>query len=162
MRQVTIEAAFITMMNKLVFAQDIMLDPLYMALKSDARRNGISEINRIQEKMEENTSRRHQLRSMMTQGLLDADIFNDENNTLLSEYDDMEKNLYRLKSEINSELIHIKELEKLMVFTKKREILESYDDELFIEHVDYLIAYSQTKIGFVLKCGLTLVEEVDV
>lgn len=160
-RQLTIEMAFITMMNKLIFAHKQMLIPLREGLMASENKSGLGEINRLQEEMENNTSRRDRLRMMMTQGLLDAEIFNEENNTLLAEYEEMEMRLDDTKANVNEDLIHLKELERLMRFTSTASMLVDFREDLLSEYVDHLIAYSQTKIGFALKCGITLVEEVE-
>jgi hypothetical protein len=39
-------------------------------------------------------------------------------------------------------------------------MLTEFSDELFTEYVDGIIVYTRTCIGFRLRCGLTLKEEV--
>lgn len=97
---------------------------------------------------------------MLTQGLLDAEIFNGENNLLLTEYDNMETELSELRSGINSALTQISEIEALMKQLNPGKMLTEYDEKLFIRFVDHIIIDSQTEMEFVLKCGLRLKEEV--
>ena len=158
--QAAIEAAFATMMNKLVYAHKSMLIPLRDSLKSAEQTNGFRGINTLENKMEENAQQRSRLRLLLTQGLLDAELFNTENNVLLSEYRDMETGIADLKMKLNSDLQRVQALERLMSYTARGKMLEEYAKELFLEHVDHVTVYSLTKFEFSMKCGLTLIEEV--
>ena len=72
----------------------------------------------------------------------------------------MESELAELRSETNSALIRITEVEELMRFLNPRKMKTEYDEELFIRLVDHIVVNSQTEIEFVLKCGLRLREEL--
>lgn len=159
-REDVIQAEFITMMNKLAFGKDAVLKPLLNGLRSSDRTEGVGRINELGRRMEENASQRERLRTMLTQGLLDAEIFNAENNLLLTEYESMETELSELRSGINSTLTQISEIEKLMKHLDPGKTKTEYDEELFIRFVDHIIIHSATVIEFVLKCGLRLKEEV--
>jgi hypothetical protein len=39
-------------------------------------------------------------------------------------------------------------------------MLTEFSDDLFTEYVDSIIVYTRARIGFRLRCGLTLKEEV--
>lgn len=54
----------------------------------------------------------------------------------------------------------IKETEKLLHFIEALETQTEFSGEAFTEYVDNIIVYSRTSIGFCLKCGLTLKEEL--
>lgn len=155
-----IQVAFMTMMNKLAFGKDEVIKPLLNDLRSCNRTDGIDRINELEVRIEDNVRRRSRLRTMLTQGLLDADIFNEENNHLLTEHECMESELAELRSETNSALIRITEVEELMRFLNPRKMKTEYDEELFIRLVDHIVVNSQTEIEFVLKCGLRLREEL--
>lgn len=155
-----LQAAFMTMMNKLAFGKNKLLKPLLNALRSSDRTEGVDRINEIGDRIEDNANQRGRLRTMLTQGLLDADIFNEENNNLLSEYEGLEKELADLKSGINSILTQIAEVEELIRFLDPGEMRTEYDEELFVRFVDHIVIHSQTEVEFVLKCGLRLIEEM--
>lgn len=159
-REDAIQAGFTTMMNKLSFGKDAILKPLLDGLRSSDRTEGVDRINELGQKMEQNARQRERLRTMLTQGLLDAEIFNGENNLLLTEYDNMETELSELRSGINSALTQISEIEALMKQLNPGKMLTEYDEKLFIRFVDHIIIHSQTEMEFVLKCGLRLKEEV--
>lgn len=52
------------------------------------------------------------------------------------------------------------ELKKLIRYLDSAEISTEFHDDIFITYVDRVIVYSRTRIGFQLKCGLTLQEEL--
>ena len=68
------------------------------------------------------------------------------------------KGLYQL---INGGVTKIEELKKLLKFLNKKTNIQLYEDEIFENYVEKIIAYSPTAIGFQLKCGITLKERVD-
>lgn len=51
-------------------------------------------------------------------------------------------------------------LSELLRFAERSEMLTNFDESLFNSHVNKVIVYSQTEIGFELKCGLTLKERI--
>ena len=159
-RQDVLETGFMTMMNKLAFGKEQILKPLLTELQSADRTEGFGHINELEQRMEDNTQQRERLRIMLTQGLLDAEIFNEENNILLSEYEGMETELAELRSGINSTLNGIEELEKLIRQLDSAEMMTEYDEDLFIRFVDHIIIHSPTAMSFALRCGLILREEV--
>jgi site-specific DNA recombinase len=155
-----IQAGFITVMNKLTYGRDAVLKPLLNALKSSDRTEGFDRISELERKLEENAKHRERLRTMLTQGLLDAEIFNDENNLLLSEYERMETELSDLRAGINSTLTQISEIDELIRHLGSGEMQTEYDEEQFLLFVDHIIIHSASDIEFVLKCGLRLREKV--
>lgn len=159
-RQDDLETGFMTMMNKLAFGKEQILKPLLAKLQSVDRAEGFGHINELEQGMEDNTHQRERLRVMLTQGLLDPDIFNEENNILLSEYESMETELAEMRSEASSMLTQIAELEELIRWLDPARMMTEYDEELFLRFVDHIIVHSPTDMSFALKCGLTLREEV--
>ncbi len=158
--QETVETAFMTMMNKLAFAKEEMLRPLLEEIGSFDRTEGVGRINELEQKIEENVRRREHLRSMLTQGLLDADIFNSENNLLLAETDQAETELSDLKAGIREQLTIIAELEKLIKHLGSGQMMTVFDEHIFTEYADHIVVRSRSCIEIVLKCGLHLKEAI--
>ena len=44
-------------------------------------------------------------------------------------------------------------LTRLLKYTAKGRTITEFDDELFTEHVDHVVIYKRTEIGFAMKCG---------
>ena len=60
--------------------------------------------------------------------------------------------------------LKITETEKLLRFTEQSALqggaIENFDEALFSDFVDRILAFDRNEIGFVLKCGLTLRERI--
>ena len=148
------------MEHKLIFAHKVMLVPLIDSLQRGEQLDGITSVNRLEQDLEENLRQRDRLQQLLAQGLLDAEIFNAENNALLSQYAEKDKMLVELKGRLNHKLRRVEELQKLMRLTGTGRIMAEYNAEEFLTYVDHVEIQSQKRFAFVLKCGLTLVEEV--
>lgn len=66
-----LKQAFITMMNKLVYAHRIILKPYVDALKNTSSDDSLRRIQEIQTLLAQNTEKRETLTKLMTQGIID-------------------------------------------------------------------------------------------
>lgn len=66
-----LKQAFITMMNKLVYAHRIILKPYVDALKNTSSDDSLRRIQEIQTLLAHNTEKRETLTKLMTQGIID-------------------------------------------------------------------------------------------
>ena len=82
-----LKQAFVTMMNKLVYAHRIILKPYVDALKNTSSDDSLRRIQEIQTLLAQNTEKRETLTKLMTQGIIDPILFNKETNELLSQAD---------------------------------------------------------------------------
>ena len=71
--------AFITMMNKLVYAHRIILKPYVDVLKNTSSDDSLRRIQEIQTLLAQNTEKRETLTKLMTQGIIDPIFFNKGN-----------------------------------------------------------------------------------
>ncbi|MFR2372645.1 MAG: zinc ribbon domain-containing protein, partial [Anaerobutyricum sp.] len=76
-----LKQAFITMMNKLVYAHRIILKPYVDALKNTSSDDSLRRIQEIQTLLAHNTEKRETLTKLMTQGIIDPILFNKETNS---------------------------------------------------------------------------------
>ena len=159
-REVDLERAFVTMINKLIFAHRIILKPLLDSLRGVNKADNISRINEIEEMMEQNLNRRQALVTLMTKGYLEPALFNGENNELLNEFEELQKEKDCLSFEINGELTKVEEVAKLYKFIQKAEMLTSFDAGIFEEYVGSITIHTRSEVLFKLKCGLMLMERM--
>ena len=159
-RESNLERAFVSMMNKLIFAHKLVLKPLIESLRGINKADSILLINELEEKMEQNIKRRQTLVTLMTKGYLEPAVFNEENNELLREFDELQKEKDNLSYEINGELTKTEEVGKLYKFAQKAEILTSFDADVFKKYVDHIAVHTRTEVSFKLKCGLSLTERM--
>lgn len=152
--------AFVTMMNKLIFARKEVLVPFMQALLGDNRREDLLRINELEQKLEKNEERRRSLATISAKGYLEPALFNYTNNTLLQEAEQMQAERSALVGSINGSLRKTEEIDKLLKYVNKAEMFKVFSDEPFEKFVEKVIVNSQAEVTFVLRCGLKLKERI--
>ena len=155
-----IEHAFITMMNKLIFAHKIILKPLLDSLTGINSEDSLSEILAIDKKIEENGEQQNVLAGLRTKGYLDPAVYKKGNNELLHELERLKQQKESLIRLLNSDDKTQKVVNELLKFTSKSQMLLEFNSDVFDHFVDHIIVYSREEIGFDLKCGITLKERL--
>jgi glycyl-tRNA synthetase beta subunit len=108
----------------------------------------------------ENSQQKERLTGFMAQGYIDQILYNEEMNTLLAQADRYNAEIEMLSNNVKGDASHIQTATSLLRFTEKSSMLDSFDEELFEETVNYIRVLSREKIAFELKCGLTLTERM--
>ena len=153
-----IKAAFVTMMNKLIFGCKQVLAPYYDALRLADTDESLQGILDLKNELQRNSDRKNDLRKLRVKGFLDAAMYNQELRRVEMESEEIRTKMKCIDRA--GENGDIKETKKLLRFAESAEMLTEFSDELFTEYVDSIIVYTRTCIGFRLRCGLTLKEEV--
>ena len=157
-RDDVLKAAFVTMLNKLIFSRKLILKPLYDTLRADSTDESIKRMQELQQLLEKNSEKKHTLRQLRAQDIIDNVMFNQEMNMLRKAAEDYRNELAVLGTYTSAEAYEITELDKLLKFTETTALLDEFSDELFTAFVDHIIVYDRDYIEFRLKCGLTLKE----
>lgn len=155
-----LKLAFVTMMNKLVFAQRRILKPYIEALQNSPVDTPMKRIQELQTSLAENTEKRETLSRLMAQGIIDQVLYNRETNVLLSKAANYKREMEALSSNISSSASTLAAANDLLHFAEKGVMLDAFDDELFTRHVDRIIVVSREEVSFELKCGLSLHERM--
>ena len=153
-----IKAAFVTMMNKLIFGCKQVLMPYYDALRLADTDESLQEILDLKNQIQRNNDRKNDLRKLRVKGFLDVAMYNQELRRVEKENDELRDRLKCLDK--IGENGDAQETKKLLHCVESAEMLTEFSDDLFSEFVDSIYVYTRTCIGFRLKCGLTLKEEV--
>ena len=153
-----IKAAFVTMMNKLIFGCKQVLVPYYDSLRLADTDESLQGILDLKNELQRNSDRKNDLRKLRVKGFLDAAMYNQELRRVEMESEEIRAKMKCIDRA--GENGDIKETKKLLRFAESAEMLTEFSDELFTEYVDSIIVYTRTCIGFRLRCGLTLKEEV--
>lgn len=153
-----IKAAFVTMMNKLIFGCKQVLVPYYEALRLADTDESLQGILDLKNELQHNSDRKNDLRKLRVKGFLDATMYNQELRRIEMENEEIRTKMRRLDRA--GENGDIREAKKLLHFAETAEMLTEFSDELFTEFVYNIYVYTRTCIGFHLRCGLTLKEEV--
>ena len=155
-----LKVAFLTMMNKLIFACKKMLTPMFRNLQGYYDKEYLLQIQEYEMKLEKNIEQRQVLASLMSSGLLEPALFNKENNTLILEEKRLHEEKDKLIHSVSGYRTKAETLQKLIKCVSGREFLTEYDDELFVAHIDHVTVVSRTEVVFSLKCGLNLRERL--
>ena len=155
-----IKTAFTTMMNKLVFGHQEILRPLMRSFRGMDDKDRLLQIDALERQIEENADKKQTLTMLMAQGLLDAAVYNSESNALVQEEQKLKTSREELMNNIGGDKTKVRELQALMDFTSKGEMLTEFDEEFFTAFVEHIIVQSREKITFHLKCGLNLTERL--
>lgn len=153
-----LKLAFITMMNKLIFAHRHILKPYLESLKHASTDDSLRRIQQIQTLLAQNTEKRETLTKLMTQGIIDPVLYSQETNELLSQADTFRNEIGALKNMVSGDVTKVTETTALIHFAEKNAMLHEFDDDLFERFVKRIIVHSRNDIRFELKCGLTLRE----
>lgn len=155
-----IKLAFITMMNKLVYGHNMVLKPLLRTLRGIDDKDRLLQIQELDIRIETNTDRKQILANLMATGVLEPAVFNKENNALLAEEQHLREEKDKLVSFVGGDKVRMKELQKLMAFTTKGEMLTAFSDEVFLAFVENITVETRESIVFHLKSGLNLTERL--
>lgn len=148
-----IKAAFVTMMNKLIFARDKVLVPLAKGLNAVGNEDYILRLSEIESRLEDLSERRDKLMSFYSAGLLSPGAFANEIASVEYEEQECSNEIRELEVRMNAARGNNRDIEELLKFTKESEMLTEFDDELFTKFVERIMIYKRTEVGFELKCG---------
>ena len=159
-KEVDLERAFTTMMNKLIFAKKEVLDPLLEGIRSESHKCNMHRINKIDEKLQRNADRRQTLVMLMTRGYLDPALFTSESNEISSETDALmaEKELLINTAVGSAEMTDA--LGELIRFVGHAELSPAFDGDLVERFLDKVTVSKRNEVIFHLKCGLDLTERI--
>lgn len=155
-----LKTAFLTMMNKLVFSHQMVLRPLLNALKGTNDEERLMQIEEVETKLDKNTEQRQVLTGLMASGYLEPALFNKESNALTTEADMLRQKKDDLMHSMSGDRSKVDELESLMQFSKKNDMVMEYSDDLFLAYVERVMIISRSEVVFELKCGLNLKERL--
>lgn len=155
-----VKTAFLTMMNKLIFAHQMILKPLLHSLQGFDDKNRLLQIQEYETKLEKNMEKRQVLTSLMAGGLLEPALFSKENNALILEEKHLQEEKKQMINSVSGDRTKIEALETLIKFASGSEMLTEYSDEIFLSYVEVITVLSRKEIVFELKCGLKLKERL--
>ena len=155
-----VKAAFVTMMNKLTFARGKVLVPYSEMLKGSNDAGTLERLDEIDALLEKNMERRQQIMQFFTKGLLDPAVYAEETDALVEEERRLTEEKDALSNQMSGSYEQQEALAKLLKYTAKGRKLRTFDGELFTEHVDHVIIFERTEIGFAMKCGPVFRERI--
>ncbi|MDY5779971.1 MAG: recombinase family protein [Succinivibrionaceae bacterium] len=160
-KEAALEVAFVTMMNKLIFARKKVLLGLLDGIRSQNNRVGMKKINEIDKSIRKLSERRQSLTLMATRGIIDSATFIQETNSINAEQEELKRKKEQIINGENDMSQKTKYLEDLISFTEKKNMYTEFDKGLFDRFVNRITLASRTTAVFHLKCGLNLKEVIQ-
>ena len=150
-----LKAAFVNMMNKLIYSRKRLLLPLCENLNTQESDKSINRIHFLQAELQKISDKKETLRKLRATDIIDSIVFNQEMNRLENLSEEYRNEIGGLYNE-NSDYT---ELKNLIQFTN-REMLTEFNDEIFEGFVSKIVIINRNMAEFHLKCGLKLKENL--
>lgn len=160
-KEVYLEQAFITMMNKLIFSYDRILVPLLDTILNLEHGDYASLVSYLDGKIAECKASLSNLKELYAKGVLDAPIFQEAKLKIQAEEDQINEEKAELINRENSYAVKEKELKNLISFVSHRDMYDEFSEEAFETFVDNIIVNGRETVTFCLKCGLNLKERIE-
>jgi len=153
-----IQWAFLTMLNKLMFASEQILSPLLELKAEEVEQKAEEKINELQMYLQDIAGQLQATDELKGKGLLNEKNFQKVKAELLQEHLRKTNELETLRK--TRKKTHEKQaaLEDLFLFAKKKESITDFDEDIWERFIDSAEVYERTTIIFYLKCGLILKE----
>lgn len=159
-RDENIKDAFVRMLRKLQMAHKQVLKPFIVGLRKINSKSSLHQITELEKQIEKNEEQQTVLVSLMSSGYVEADVYHARKNALLIEKERLSREKQLISKQVNGNLIHLNEAQKLLHFSEKKTPIETFDDKLFLAFIDTITVKSRNELVFHLKCGLNLTERL--
>ena len=158
-REDVIQAAFLTLWNRLASNYEEILIPMLAALKAiQGNPEQDREMQEIEQNIQELKRQGYRLGRVLTEGSISSAIFIERQNQIEAQLEADRRRLRQLQGQKAFEW-EISQTEYLIsVFRNRPAILEAYDEELFLLLVERITVLPERRLVFRLKNGLELEE----
>ena len=158
-REDVIQAAFLTLWNRLASNYEEILIPMLAALKAiQGNPEQDREMQEIEQNIQELKRQGYRLGRVLTEGSISSAIFIERQNQIEAQLEADRRRLRQLQGQKAFEW-EISQTEYLIsVFRNRPAILEAYDEELFLLLVERITVLPGRRLVFRLKNGLELEE----
>ena len=152
-REDAIKAAFVTMMNKLIFAREQILVPLDSGLSRYGTEEYYERLDAIESRQDAIVTRRSRVVGFYSKSLISSQAYTAELAIMQAEEKELANEINEIILRIKGQKNNATGLKDILAFTKNHSMLTEFDDELFTRFVRNIIVYKRTEIGFEMKCG---------
>lgn len=153
-----LKRAFLTMMNKLVFGNDLVLKPLLISITTNNSKKNANSVEDIEKEMKSNEEQRKQLNTLLTNGYLERPVFAEAHNKLITEYEHLEAERDLLFRMDDAGYTMEQALKELVDFLNDAKPFTEWKESLFERFIEKVKVLSRDKVEFEFKCGLKLKE----
>ena len=155
-----VEAAFVNMMNKLIYGRDAVLLPMSGRLLGGGNTEVLGRLESLNTELAMVAERRQAADKFFAKGLLDAAVYREELDALAQKEKEINAARNGIEGDPDLDFDRQLALNELLKYTAKAEQLTAFSDEVFTKHVDRIIIFSRKEVGFVMKCGPVFRERI--
>lgn len=155
-----IKAAFVTMLNKLIYGHRLILATYLKALENSSGDEAIQRIQHLELLLDQNSEQRETLTKLMAQGYIDQILYNQEINALLLQAETYRSDIEAITICMTGDSAKVTETNLLLHFVSHDDMITNYSKELFESYADHIEISGRNEIRFVMKCGLTFTERI--
>ena len=155
-----VEAAFVNMMNKLIYGRDAVLLPMSGRLLGGGNTEVLGRLESLNTELAMVAERRQAADKFFAKGLLDAAVYREELDALAQKEKEINAARNGIEGDPDLDFDRQLALNELLKYTAKAEQLTAFSDEVFTKHVDRVIIVSRKEVGFVMKCGPVFRERI--
>mgnify|MGYP004510193479 FL=1 len=153
-----LEAAFTTMMNKLIRYHEPVLKPLLDSLHKNGHRANQRRVEKIKQLLEEYSEEQRRLGALYDKGYLDSDTYREKKAHTERMIEDLTAEQARLLEIMGTGTYSLDALERLYRYCQYRKASAEFDAEPVREFLDKVTVHDRGDFTFGLKCGLRLRE----
>ena len=155
-----VEAAFVNMMNKLIYGRDAVLLPMSGRLLGGGNTEVLGRLESLNTELAMVAERRQAADKFFAKGLLDAAVYREELDALAQKEKEINAARNGIEGDPDLDFDRQLALNELLKYTAKAEQLTAFSDEVFTKYVDRVIIFSRKEVGFVMKCGPVFRERI--
>ena len=155
-----VEAAFVNMMNKLIYGRDTVLLPMSGRLLGGGNTEVLDRLEELNAELETIAERRQAADRFFAKGLLDAAVYIEQLDVLAQKEKEIHSARAGIEGDPDLDFDRQTALNELLKYTAGAERLTAFSDEVFTKHVDRVIFFSRKEVGFVMKCGPVFRERI--
>ena len=124
---------------------------------SDEALSRLSDLDRL---LEETADKKRRLVQFFSKGYIDPAVYAEENDSLIDEESKLNTERSALAKQINGADGKKEALTELLRYTAKGRTITEFDEDLYKKHVDHIVVFNKTEIGFAMKCGPVFRERI--
>lgn len=154
----TLQLAFCTMVNKLIFSRKFLLEPLVEQLRANQNQEQATKLSQIETELEETKNKQENLQQLWKQELIEKDFFTKQDTELEQKIANLQSEIERIKQLLGGQDSKLPLAHELLKLCQRSDYLTAFDDQLFEQIVESITIDPDHNIIFHLKCGLNLIE----
>lgn len=158
--EVSLEAAFCNMMNKLTYSKKFLLTPLLNDLQDQTNNDTNGQLISLSEQIKANDHKAETLTQLMQSGLLDRAIYINQTAQLEQDTYQCQEKIKQFKGQYHESANGFEDIKAMLRWCQKGQQLAKFDEDLFREFVQQIIVNSPCEVVFKLKCGLKFTEKL--